>query len=96
MLFIFGAILSSKLLDNRRAPVLFAFGAAFLYEIISIAMRLWDVYTGYQTFFLTLIALAITAVGAFANRKAIANMLAFKQGAKSLRHPEEPSDEGSF
>jgi ribose transport system permease protein len=96
MLFIFGAILSSKLLDNRWAPVLFAFGAAFLYEIISIAMLFGDVYTGYQTFLLTLIALAITAVGAFANRKAIANMLAFKQGAKSLRHSEEHSDEGHF
>lgn len=78
IMFIFGAILSSRLLDNRWAPVLYAFGAAFLYELISIALLFLDVPSSYQTLFFSLCGFAFTAVGTFANRKAIANMLAFK------------------
>jgi len=78
VLFIFGAIMSSRLLDNRKAPVFSAFGAALLYVLLKIGMNFLNIASWYQLLFFTLFTLALVTIGAFANRRAIANMLSFK------------------
>ena len=58
--------------------MLSAFGAAFLYVLLKTGMNFLSVGSMFQLLFMALFTLSLVAVGAFANRSAVANMLAFK------------------
>ncbi len=78
ILFISGAVLSSRLLDNRAAPVFYAFGGAFLYSLINNVLNLASISTFFQLAVFIIIAAGFLAVGVFASRRAVRNMLTFK------------------
>lgn len=87
MYLLFGAIMSTRAVDNRFMPVIYAVIVSVVYTLLCSAMNFYGISSFFQQIILFLFTAGFLIVTFFSNREPVRQMMRFKQQAKKESDP---------